>query len=81
MTLDDFNALDERKQADIIMHDGVFLDYRWYKEFKIFLYQISDFYVEVYYNHRYNLVQGFGGFEYSSSLDPYLGKIRIPEII
>jgi hypothetical protein len=79
MTLDDFNALDEQKQASSIMDRGVFLAYRLYKEFKIFLYQIDDFYVEVYYNNRYNLVQGFGSFEYSSSLDPYLRNIQIPE--
>lgn len=81
MTLDDFNALDEQNQADSIIRMGVFLAYRLYKEFKIFLYQIDDFYIEVYYNNRYNLVQGFSAFEYCNSLDPYLKNIAIPEII
>lgn len=77
MTLNTFTNLDESRQAEILLDRGIFLTERLYKNFTIFLYQVDNFYVEIYYNLRYNTTQGMRGFEDDDALDPYLDSIDI----
>ena len=80
MRLTDFNILDEIEQAQAILRHGIFIAERFYKEFRILLYQFHSFYVEVYYHKTYDMIQGFRGFESMSALDPYLAEIDITEL-
>jgi hypothetical protein len=50
---------------------------RLYKDLVIQLYQINSFYVEVYYNAVFKMVQGINSFENLSRLEPYLSSIDI----
>ena len=76
MTLYEFNALDRMEQAESIW-DGVFLGDRKDSEHRILLYQIDDFYVEVFYHIQYNTIRRFRSFSSTDQLDPYLNQIDL----
>jgi hypothetical protein len=50
MTLYQFNLLDQTERAEILWDKGVHLANRQEKDFKILLYQVDGFYVEVWYD-------------------------------
>lgn len=78
MKLIDFNLMDEIRQAEALLNYGVLVAERVYKSFTIFLYQVNQFYVEVYYHNGFCMIQGFRGFESNNnSLEPYLEEIDI----
>lgn len=70
MTLYQFNALDEMEQAEAVW-DGVFIGNREDEEHNILLYQIDNFYVEVYHHREYNVIRRFRSFSSINPLDPY----------
>ena len=80
MTLDEFTSLDETLQAEAQIDRGVFLAERMYKNFSIFLYQLDDFYVEIYHNLKYNVMQGMRSFREEEDLEPFLENIDISSI-
>jgi len=80
MKLTDFNLLDEIKQAEALLNYGVLVAERMYKNFTIFLYQVNQFYVEVYYHNTFSIIQGFRGFENTNALEPYLDEIDITSL-
>lgn len=77
MTLDRFSNLTEPRQAQILLERGIFLTQRLYKNFSIILYQLDSFYVEVYHNLRFDVMQGMRCFEDDEALEPYLDSIDI----
>lgn len=77
MTLDEFTTLNEARQAETLLARGTYLADRLYKNFSIFLYQLDNFYVEVYHNLRYDIMQGMRCFEDDDALQPYLETIDI----
>lgn len=77
MTLDEFTLLNDARQAQILLERGTFLTDRLYKNFSIILYQLDNFYVEVYHNLRYDIMQGMRCFEDDDALQPYLESIDI----
>lgn len=77
MNLRTFNLLDEIKQAEALLEYGVLVAERLYKRFTIYLYQVKNFYVEVYYHNDFKMIQGFRGFAGVHALDPYLDEIDI----
>lgn len=77
MTQDEFSILPDTKQATALLERGVFVTERTYKNFTIFLYQVDSFYVEVYHNTRFNVMQGMRSFEADDTLEPYLEDIDI----
>ena len=80
MTLTEFSSLDESRQAEALIEGGVFLTERMYKNFSIFLYQLDDFYVEIYHNLKYNVMQGMRSFQDDEELEPFLESIDISSI-
>ena len=77
MTLDEFTLLPESRQAQTLLERGIFLTDRLYKNFSIILYQLDSFYVEVYHNLRFDIMQGMQCFEDDEALQPYLESIDI----
>jgi hypothetical protein len=78
MTSEEFRLLDDDQQTEVLLDRGVFLAERLYKNFTIFLYQVDHFYVEIYHNLRFNVMQGMRSFEDDEeSLQPYLDRIDI----
>ena len=80
MTLSEFSILDESSQAEALIERGVFLAERMYKNFSIFLYQLDDFYVEIYHNLKFNMMQGMRSFQNEEELEPFLESIDISSI-
>jgi hypothetical protein len=81
MTLDQFIDLNEARQAETLLERGIFLTDRLYKNFSIFLYQLDSFYVEVYHNLRFDIMQGMRCFEDDETLQPYLESIDISRLV
>ncbi len=77
MKLYDFKFLDDKSQAEVLFSYGVLIAERLFKDLVIQLYQINSFYVEVYYNAIFKMVQGINSFENLSRLEPYLSSIDI----
>lgn len=77
MTLDEFTLLNETRQAEALLEQGIFLTDRLYKNFSIFLYRLDNFYVEVYHNLRFDIMQGMRCFQDEEALQPYLESIDI----
>ena len=77
MTSAEFSLLPETIQTEILLEKGVFIAERLYKNFIIFLYQVDQFYVELYHNLRFNVIQGMRSFEDQEALDPFLQEIDI----
>jgi hypothetical protein len=79
MTLYEFNALDQMRQAEAVW-DGQFIDDREDQDHKILLYQVDSFYVEVYYHKQQNAIKRFRSFCSTDQLQPYLQRIDISRI-
>ena len=77
MKLYDFKFLDDKSQAEVLFNYGVLIAERLYKDLVIQLYQINSFYVEVYYNSIFKMVQGINSFDNLTRLEPYLNNIDI----
>ncbi len=80
MTVNEYNLMNQVKQADVLLEYGVMVAERTYKDFKIILYQVKNFYVEVYFHKTYDMIQGFRAFENLRYLDPFLEEIDIREL-
>lgn len=81
MTLDQFTLLNEAKQAETLLERGIYLADRVYKNFSIILYQLDSFYVEVYHNLRFDIMQGMRCFQDDDALLPYLESIDISSLV
>lgn len=80
MTIEEFIALDEVAQAEILSG----LTCIWGRDenmFKILLYQVDSFYVEVYYHKKLREIKKLLPFEDTDLLAPYLNRIDISEIV
>ena len=81
MKIGDFRILNLSQQASTVFALGVLLGSRERDQFNISLYQIEDFYIEVYI-HQYNgQIVGFSSFINTDELDPYLAKIDISPLL
>jgi hypothetical protein len=76
VTLYEFKALPEIEQAEAVW-SGIFLDYRDEELYRILLYGLDSFYVEVYYHALNNLISHFCSFTTTRLLEPYLEHINV----
>jgi hypothetical protein len=72
--------LDEAKQAEATWN-GEFIADRVDQEHTILLYQVDDFYVEVYYHQDDNVIKRFRSFSSIEQLIPYLEQIDIVNLL
>jgi hypothetical protein len=80
MTIKEFNQQSDIQQANALRADGVLLAKRMIMGIKVYLYQIGNFYVEVYFNSMHNMIQGLRSFENTNELDPYLCSMPLPDL-
>ena len=80
MTIYKFNQLDVVNKVDALIHHSVLIDKRTDQRYRILLYQLDGFYVEVYYDIEYNKISKIKSFSSTSLLKPYLSKIDISSI-
>ena len=78
MTCAYFDQLSEAKQTDVIWEAGTFLDRRSEGFYNVLLFQIDDFYTEVYYHAHFNVIIRIESFSDTDRLEPYLDHIKLP---
>lgn len=77
MTLYQFKFLDEAEQQETLWEMGVHIAERDEGEWRLILYQIEAFYVEVWYHREDNYILKFRSFLSTEQLEPYLSKVDI----
>ena len=80
MTEDQFKVFSEDSQSNIIHQRGVLISVRRTEEYKVLLYQIDGFYVEVFYHptDHFIRIESFSGTE---KLSPYLNGISLGNLV
>jgi hypothetical protein len=80
MDIRDFNIMDGMSKTEVLATEGVFLAERTDGCYRITLYQVTDFYVEIYYHTTRYFYICIRSFEDAGELHPYLQDIDISEI-
>ena len=75
MTLYEFNILDKNDKYQSTWDLGTYIDTALTKEFRINLYAINKFFVEVYYHPKTNKITNIQSFKHGHSLDKYAGDM------
>jgi hypothetical protein len=81
MDLYQFNRCDIHGRASIIWKEGVFIEYRDQKEYRVILYDMRKFYAELWYDSEMNHIQLARGFKKIVCLDPYLMEIKLEDLM
>ena len=81
MTLTEFNKLSTEEQQKAVLMQGVFLAERKDPPLRMMLYDMGNFYVEVFFLSRYNKVAWFNGFNNTKKLEPYLQRIDVSSLL
>ena len=80
MTLYEFKFLDKNEQAQAVWELGEHVATRTTAKYKILLWIIEDFYVELVYDFTENKIEKIRTFRNPDLLSPYLDQIDISEI-
>lgn len=76
ITSDDFNRLDYKEKTEAILK-GTFLVGRFTDDYYIKLYNVHNFYVEVFFDDRNHLITHFRAFEHTLFVLPYVDELKI----
>ncbi|HEX8314923.1 MAG TPA: hypothetical protein VF610_00165 [Segetibacter sp.] len=76
MTLEEFDQLNYEGRLDATQK-AVCIAGREENKFKVLLFQLNDFYIEVYYNAKLNFISQLIPFRSTDNLEPYLQKISL----
>jgi hypothetical protein len=80
MGISEFNFMDGMAKTQVLASEGVFLAERSDGCFRISLYQVNDFYVEIYYHKTRCFYICIRSFEDVGEIYPYLQDIDISEV-
>lgn len=72
--------MDEMEQQEAIW-EGTLIADRIEGEYKLLLYQIDSFYVEVWYHVEHNVIKRYRSFSSMEQLEPYMDAINIKQHI
>jgi hypothetical protein len=72
MTQQQFNSLNEHKQYRSLLLDGICLKDRYVDDACVLLFQLHDFYVEVYFDKNSDEILMCRSFSSTDELEPYL---------
>ena len=81
MTMYQFNCLDDVRQIELLWSAGVLIGARQEGFYKVLLYQIDGFYVEVFYQYFQGKMVKIKSFSQTDQLDPYLKLINISSLL
>ena len=81
MTLTQFNALSRQTQQETVLRSGIFLSERKQGAFRVMLYQLEGFYIEVYFYKQSNVVFWLKSFSSTEELQPYLQQIDLTQLL
>ena len=77
MNLKQFKGLEETIQIGLIWTHGVHVATRDDLVYQYLLYQLDDFYIEVWYHVELEVIHRFLAFDDMNRLDPYLAEMDI----
>jgi hypothetical protein len=77
MDLRQFKGLEESVQIGVIWNNGVHVATRDDSVYQYLLYQLDDFYVEVWYHIELEVIHRFVAFDNMDRLEPYLQESDI----
>jgi hypothetical protein len=80
MTIYQFNSLSEMEQIEIIWKVPAIAE-RFENGYKIFLFQVDAFYVELYHHVERDATERLRTFSSTDKLMPYLTDINIDELV
>ena len=81
MRQQEFNKLNDDAKSNVLWINASLIDIIRKEDLTILLYQLSDFYVEVYYNYLKNQIERFISFNSTDQLEPYLNKISLSGLV
>ena len=81
MTAKKFNSLSKSIKKDILLRSGSFLAERRWGLCSVLLYQLDDFYIEVFFVKWAKSPIGFRTFQKTDKLEPYLQKIDVSSLM
>lgn len=76
MNAGQFDRLDYTRKTEAILK-GIFLAARMTGTHLVKLYNVSNFYVEVYFHNRSRLITSFRAFDQTALVLPYLDELKI----
>lgn len=77
MTLYEFNLMDTDDQIEMAIWEGNYVDSRVFHKYRIMLYQVDSFYVEIFYEGDGNIIARHRSFSSLEPLDPYINHISL----
>ena len=77
MTIYQYHQLEEKNQLDALEQSGTFIAEREAAFCHVKLYQVDNFYVEIYHHTHFNVVVNINSFTNTDCLAPYLEQIDI----
>ncbi|RYY88683.1 MAG: hypothetical protein EOO15_08255 [Chitinophagaceae bacterium] len=77
MTKNTFNACTSGEQRQILLEQGAYLGHRKDDPWSVLLYQIRDYYVEVFFSMQNLDIHAIEAFEDTDRLEPYLERIPL----
>jgi hypothetical protein len=80
MHISEFNFMDGMDKTQVLATEGVYLAEREDGCYRISLYQVNDFYVEIYYHKTRCFYICIRSFEDAGELYPYLQDMDISEV-
>ena len=81
ITLYEFNSLTKNEKVEVLCECAIYLCERPDAVFRVVLYQINNFYIEVKYDTINNCIIEFLLFTNTKLLEPYLKQIDISNIL
>ena len=76
-----YNCLSKEKKTALLHSEGVYLCSRQEPEFIVDLYQLHEFYVEVFYHERINELIDLVSFKSNDPLKAYFNKIDVSKFL
>ncbi len=81
MTLNEYKQLAQSEKIDLLYKEGVYIGKRMVGDFRVVLYQLESFYVEVLYKDYRRNISRLSFSQYTGILDPYLEQIDIEMLV
>jgi hypothetical protein len=81
MRLSDFILLSEEEKKRVVLHEGVLVGKRDNNRCKVFLFQMENYYVEMYCNRQSKTVESYYAFQHTRLLRPYLPTIPFDDLL
>jgi hypothetical protein len=81
MRLKDFSVLEQIAQQETVLDNGCYLSSRLFMDYTVLLFQLDEFYVELYYPRHKDKCVIIKSFENTDELDPYLRRINIESLL